>query len=358
MSYKEFKVEDFVQDAWFRTWVNGNDPDSNVFWEKWLLENPKERKKIEQARKIVRSLSHLEEPMPMDRKKAVWKAISANTVKPYHVHKRPHKERINEELRYWLRATLKLAAAFLFIMATVYVFTAIRDSVNEFKMAENSKPDLFQKETALGQRISFRLPDGSLVYLNSGSKVIYEVGQGGVSREVFLQGEAFFIVNKDEKRPFKVFANATEITALGTEFNVKIGNADSTTEISLVEGTVEVVNLASENKDRLYLNEGERAFLVPSEKTMTKSIFDIGLVTFWTNGLLLFEDTSILTVKEILEQWYGIQIVFQNKHEADLKVTGRFDNEYLGNVLQSLSYTVRFDYEVKDKTVYIKFKQQ
>src|SRR5690606_34608860 len=126
---------------------------------------------------------------------------------------------------------------------------------------------------------------------------------------VYLKGEAFFDVERDKDRPFKVFANATEITALGTEFNVKIGNLDSNTEVSLVEGKVEVVNLASEKKEVLYLNKGEQAFLVPSEKTMTKSTFELELVTFWKDGILLFDNTSILTVKEVLERWYGIKII-------------------------------------------------
>src|SRR5690606_5248302 len=162
-----------------------------------------------------------------------------------------------------------------------------------------------------------------------------------------------FDVESDRGRPFKVYANSTEITAIGTAFNVKIGNSDSDTEVSLVEGKVEVVNLASEDKEALYLNEGERALLIPSEKTMTKSTFEPELVSIWKEGLLLFENTSILTVKEVLERWYGIKITFENKHATDLKVTGRFDKEYLGNVLESLSYSARFEYKMEDKQVYI-----
>ncbi|WP_162340869.1 FecR family protein [Cyclobacterium salsum] len=358
MSYKNFKVEDLVQDAWFRAWVNGNDPEANVFWEKWLIKNPGEQEKVEQARQIVKSLSHLEAPMPADRKIAVWKAISSKTTLPQ-PQKRVEdstKKSNNETVNTWLRAGLKLTASLLLILAAVFVFTAIRDSVNQIKLAKNNQSNSFQKETGERERIRFKLPDGSLVYLNSESKLTYDRGNDGFAREVYLSGEAYFDVKKDEENPFKVFANGSEITALGTEFNVKIGKSDSITVVSLVEGKVEVLNLSSEKKEALYLNEGERASITPSEKTMTKSTFDIISVTFWKEGLLQFDNTSILTVKEVLEQWYGINIVFQNTHKVDLKVTGRFDNEYLGNVLQSLSYSARFDYKVEEKTVYIKFK--
>lgn len=360
MSYKNYKVEDLVQDPWFRAWVNGNDADANVFWEKWLMKNPEEGEKVTQARQIVKSLSHLDASMPPDRKMAVWKAISEKTTQ-LQTHAFPEKSNENWDnlaLHQWFRTTIKLVASLLIILASIYVFTAIRDSVNDIRMAKNNEERSFQKETNAVERIRFQLPDGSLVHLNSDSKLIYEWGNEGMSREIFLLGEAYFDVKKDEDRPFKVFANGAEITALGTEFNVKIGKSDSITEVSLVEGKVEVLNLTSVNKDAIHLNKGERASIVPSERTMIKSTFDIGLVTFWKDGLLQFEDTSILTVKEVLEQWYRVKIVFENNPEADLKVTGRFDNEYLGNVLHSLSYSTRFEYTIEEKTVYIKFKNK
>jgi transmembrane sensor len=356
MSYKDFKVEDLVQDAWFREWVCGNDPEARSFWEKWIQNNPEERDKVEQASQILRSLSYMDGPMPVDRKKAVWKAIRAETIMPHTTieinRKKPQPKRRNS----WTKPFFKIAATFLILAGSIYAIAVILQSIDYNKVAQNGEQHYFEKATNASQRINFSLPDGSLVYLNSTSKVIYKTGPDGLSREVYLEGEAFFDVESDKDRPFKVYANSTEITAIGTAFNVKIGDSDSDTEVSLVEGKVEVVNLASENKEALYLNEGERALLVPSEKTMAKSTFEPELVTIWKEGLLLFESTSILTVQEALERWYGVKIIFRNKPTKDLTVTGRFDKEYLGNVLESLSYSARFDYKIDDKTVYITFK--
>ena len=356
MSYKDFKVEDLVQDAWFREMIRGNDPDARVFWEKWIQNNPDERDKVEQASQILKSLSYMDGPMPVDRKRAMWKAIRAETIIPNTIiesdGKKPQPRRRNS----WIKSFFKIAATFLILAGSIYAISVILQSIDYNNIAQSGEQHYFEKATNANQRINFSLPDGSLVYLNSASKVIYKTGLDGLSREVYLEGEAFFNVESDRGRPFKVYANSTEITAIGTAFNVKIGNSDSDTEVSLVEGKVEVVNLASENKEALYLNEGERALLVPSEKTMTKSTFEPELVTIWKEGLLLFENTSILTVQEALERWYGVKIIFQNRPTKDLTVTGRFDKEYLGNVLESLSYSARFDYIIDDKTVYIKFK--
>lgn len=356
MDYKDFSVEDLIQDAWFRAWVSENNPEASLFWERWLLNNPKEQDKVEQAVQIVKSISYLDGPMPIGRKKEVWNAIRAETSKPRGIPKNPSKTVRNENLSLWVAAISKIAATILILMASIYVFTVIRDSVIDRK--KNGTAHFFEKETSRGQRINFNLPDGSLVYLNSASKVTYKTGQDGLSREVYLEGEAFFDVESDRNRPFRVYANSTEITALGTEFNVKVDQTDNHTEVSLVEGKVEVVNLASEKNESLYLIEGERALLVPSKKVMTKLTFEPELVTIWKEGLLLFDNTSILTVKEVLERWYGVEIIFQNKHAEDLKVTGRFDKEYLGNVLESLSYTARFEFKIENKTVYIRFKQK
>ena len=356
MSYKNFEVEDLVQDAWFRAWVDENDPEASLFWKKWLLNNPKEQDKVEQAIQIVKSLSYLDGPMPIDRKKEVWNTIREKTSKPHAVPANLRKKGGNENMNHFIQSVSKIAATILIIVACGYLFSVIRDSISDNQVAKHSGNQFFEKTTDTGQRISFSLPDGSVVYLNSASKVIYKTGQDGLSREIYLQGEAFFVVEKDKDRPFKVYANSTEVTAIGTEFNVKIDKSGSNTEVSLVEGKVEVVNLASENKEALYLNKGERALLVPSEKTMTKSTFEPELVSIWKKGLLLFENTPILTVKEVLERWYGIDIIFQNNPEADLTVTGRFDKEYIGNVLKSLSYSARFDYKMEDRKVYVQFK--
>ena len=356
MDYKNFSIEDLIQDAWFRAWVSGNNPEASVFWERWLLNNPTEQDKVEQAVQIVKSISYLDGPMPIGRKKEVWKAIRAETNKPQGIPKNARKTVRNENLNLWVSAISKIAATILILMASIFVFTVIRDSV--IASNKNGTAHFFEKETSRGQRINFNLPDGSLVYLNSASKVTYKTGQDGLSREVYLEGEAFFDVESDRNRPFRVYANSTEITALGTEFNVKVDQTDNHTEVSLVEGKVEVVNLASEKNESLYLNEGERALLVPSKNIMTKLTFEPELVTIWKEGLLLFDNTSILTVKEVLERWYGVEIIFQNKHAEDLKVTGRFDKEYLGNVLESLSYTARFEFKIENKIVYIRFKQK
>src|SRR5690554_6928778 len=117
MGYKNFKVEDLVQDAWFRAWVIENDPDARLFWEKWLLNNPKEQQKVKQAYQIVKSLSYLDGPMPPDRKKEVWNAIRTNTTQPHTLPNNPRKNGSNENVNLWVKSLSKIAATILVFMA-------------------------------------------------------------------------------------------------------------------------------------------------------------------------------------------------------------------------------------------------
>ncbi|SHM58252.1 FecR family protein [Cyclobacterium lianum] len=356
MKYKNYKVEDFVRDPWFRAWVNETNAEAISFWEKWIMNNPRAQDKVRQARHIILAFSEMETPMPEERKAVIWKAIEARTgqaQKPAKV-KAPIEK--GDPWKAWLKVALRLAASLLIILGSFYVFTHVRNSVNEIRSSENIGTTVFNKETGERERKKFKLPDGSLVFLNASSKLTYRPGPDDSTREVFLYGEAYFDVETDEARPFKVFANGTEITALGTEFNVKVGQSDSATIVSLVEGKVEVVNLGSGRTESVYLSRGERAFIDPAGHSMKKSNFDIEMESIWKSGLIKFQDTPMPTVKAVLEEWYGVEITFQNKHKPNLKVTGQFDNESLNNVLHSLGYTARFDYQLKDDEVYIKFK--
>src|SRR5690606_34837696 len=192
--------------------------------------------KVEQARQIVKSLSYMDGPIPIDRKKAMWKAIRAETIMPHTTieinRKKPQPKRSNS----WVKSLYKIAATFLILAGSIYVIAFLLQSIDYNKLVQDGEQQYFDKAINANHRINFSLPDGSLVYLNSASKVIYKTGLDGLSREVYLEGEAFFDVESDRGRPFKVYANSTEITAIGTAFNVKIGNSDSDTEVSLVEG--------------------------------------------------------------------------------------------------------------------------
>src|SRR5690606_13725484 len=124
-------VEDLVQDAWFRAWVDENDPEASLFWKKWLLNNPKEQDKVEQAIQIVKSLAYLNRPMPIDRKKEVWNAIRAKTSKPHALPENPLKKGGNENKNHLVKSASKIAATILIVVACGYLFSVVRDSINE-----------------------------------------------------------------------------------------------------------------------------------------------------------------------------------------------------------------------------------
>jgi ferric-dicitrate binding protein FerR (iron transport regulator) len=210
------------------------------------------------------------------------------------------------------------------------------------------------RENQKGQKTRIFLPDGSTVILNSSSKLVYPSGFTNDKREVFLSGEAFFDVTKDSLRPF--FVRTEEITArvLGTSFNVRAYPDDMEETIALVTGKV-LVSGKRINKDSVLLLPGESAKLMRGTEIITKGTFDFEEEILWKDGILCFKDEPFNDVISQLERWYGVNITIANHPEKDLIVNGRFENEYLDNVLQSMAFTAHFDFQIEGSNINISF---
>jgi transmembrane sensor len=356
MIQKEQIIEQLVQNKSFRDWILKKDPDLDTEWQKWAIEHPENKKLIQLAGEIVKSLSYVDEEISDNKKKHIWNQIQARTNSYPASQKRLYKDRFLNIDSSYIKACIKVVAAFAFIALSIFAFKEIGEAAKEFNPVNLSQGagDFF-KETNEGQKISISLPDGSLVILFANSKLKYSYNDELKTREVFLSGEAFFEVKKDTARAFRVFAGNAITTALGTAFLVKAKSSEMVSTVFLTEGMVFVKSTA-ETSTEILLNKGESAIIDKESQKIDKVSFDIEKVIAWKDGQLLFRQTPLDQVISDLEYWYGVQITFLNKPENGLTVTGKFENEYLGNVLQSLSYTVRFDYQIDDKKVLINFK--
>jgi ferric-dicitrate binding protein FerR (iron transport regulator) len=167
-------------------------------------------------------------------------------------------------------------------------------------------------------------------------------------------GEAYFEVAKDSMRPFKVRTGKITTTALGTSFNIKAyGNEKM--DISLLTGLVEV---------RMEMGQSEKVNLIPGEalninleiQKYQKRQFDEAKLMSWTRKTILFDHAPIAEITRVLENWYGVEIKFINPPNKDLMVSGAFKDQTLENVLEGLSYSARFEFEIQKDQVNITFK--
>lgn len=214
---------------------------------------------------------------------------------------------------------------------------------------------LNKKVTQKGQKSTIHLPDGSKVVLNSGSELTYPDAFETGTREILLKGEAYFDVAKNPDQPFVVKTEGVSIMALGTEFNVHTRN--ERVDVGLTEGKVQV-SMLSDLSQYLILEPGQMASLNKAENKFSKSNFSIEEVTSWKDGNLIFVDASMGEVFSILEMWYGVDIEIQNFHSHTWNYNGEFKNEHMDRVLMNISFSQNFEYEIKDKKVIIKPKDE
>ncbi|MEX0884652.1 MAG: FecR domain-containing protein [Cyclobacteriaceae bacterium] len=245
---------------------------------------------------------------------------------------------------------VKVAALFLLLVLSGYV---LLEGVN-YTMPEEvlSEAPLIriERSTAAGEKLTVDLRDGSRVKLNSLSRIVFDSDFGITTREIQLEGEAFFEVAPDKDKPFIVKTGKVMTTALGTSFNAY--SREVTVRISLTEGLVKV----SHEKEELRLDPGEMATLGTSSRgDLFKGKFDPKGSILWKEGKIPFHSRTLNSILKSLEDWYGVSFQVSGELPSDRKVTGVFDNGSLDDILKGLGFSLGFEYRIKDNKVEIKF---
>lgn len=199
-----------------------------------------------------------------------------------------------------------------------------------------------------GAEYKLQLSDGTKVWLNSASKLRYPVSFDNEKREVYLEGEAYFEVEKDKKRPFRVFCNDVEVKVYGTSFNVNSHNIDKIQTV-LVEGSVGIrVGKNIEKK----LKPNQLAEYSINTKEISISNVDVSKYIAWRYGEFVFEEETIKDIMDRLALWYDVEVFYQNKELENIHFTGsmkRYDN--IENLLRFIEQTGNISFRVKGRSV-------
>jgi len=208
-----------------------------------------------------------------------------------------------------------------------------------------------------GKRFEIKLSDDTMVFLNSGSSLKYPVRFiKGQERKVYLNGEAFFDVEKDTAHPFVVNAQEVDIQVLGTEFNVSTYPEDINIDVVLVEGSVQ---LAQENMGQetntFALEPGFNASFSKKEKVFSKKKVNTSLYTSWMSGQTRFRKVSFEEITKKLERLYNVVIVLNNKKLANEKfnATINVDKQNIEDVLESFNTLYEIDFTILNNEIII-----
>lgn len=262
----------------------------------------------------------------------------------------PGKKQIKERKTFHIPVWTRTAAIWLIpLLSIVFSFYMYRKSIDKEAIA------FIEHYVPAGKREQVVLPDGSHVWLNSGTLLIYPTSFSRENREVYLAGEGYFSVEKHEKHPFIVKTRTLQVEVLGTKFNLSAYPEAIRMITTLEQGSVKV-SLHNELSSSFLLKPNEQLIYTPETGMVEQMIVRATDYSDWREGGLLFKGTPFDDVLKKLEQVYGIKIHLQTSTYHANRLTIHFNkNESLENVMSLIKEMIPgLEYRIDDKELYLK----
>lgn len=387
--YIDYCFEEFLQDAYFIESMKSPSPESVAFWEKTkgVLTNPKD---FEDACKYMSKLDEevARKALSDMEVASLWKEIRADTMDYV-----PAKQ-IQWNYRRFIQVAASVAVVFLiaywiydrqvpeqdnilsFARQTENLVPADADDAvlilsdkKQVRMKEdeatvsysnrekvitvqknNEEEIISQEETAAynqlvtprGKRSTLILADGSKVWLNAGTQVIYPKEFRDDQREIFVNGEIYIEVQPDKKRPFYVKTKDLDVRVLGTKFNVKSYPGEPLQRVVLVSGSVAVDNRSLHEQEGVTLSPNQM-YEMNDNKGLVSQVDTENYIS-WIHGLYIYNDKPLNEILKELSKYYGLQVEFIG--ESSIRYSGKLDlkqsfEELLNGLknLASITYT-------------------
>ena len=226
-----------------------------------------------------------------------------------------------------------------------------------FFLAKDPDPSLITKTTQKGQKTNIVLSDGTTIRLNAESTLVYPEVFDKTSRQVTLTGEAFFEVTENPAKPFIVRSGDLTTTVLGTSFNIHAYPGDTSISVTVATGKVKVESFldttpspkASADVSAVVLTKAEQTIYSITSNNISTTKVDAGHFTAWKDGIIRFDDIPLKQAAQILERWFNVTITFENEAIGNCFMKGKYINENLVNILESIKYVKKIEYSFQNK---------
>jgi ferric-dicitrate binding protein FerR (iron transport regulator) len=358
--FRLYDISDFVIDEDFIRWVHEQREEDNLFWNTWLQQHPDKHLLVATARRIVESIQF---PQSNINEAQVEQEVSRlmNTITTRQIKEEPEKATV-VAFKWWY------AAAILLLCVTGTWYFYIRDNKvppYAYSAMVAAKQLIEHVNTSL-KPLLLQLPDGSQVTLAPKSRISYahtfgsaDTARNGVTRDVYLLGEAFFQVTKNPHRPFRVFANEIVTKVLGTSFTVRSFEKDTTIQVTVRTGKVSVYAQAaapaSSKMSEIILTPNQQLVYERTGQKFQKVLLNnpVMIVPRAVERSLVYDDAPLDKVFGDLSKVYGINIVFDNELLKKCTVTADLSSESFYQKLSLICSAIDAHYELIDGQVVI-----
>lgn len=296
----------------------------------------------------IEQLFHWIDANPENRKefiqfKKVW-ALTANSNLDTHLAWEYVRDEVKstksvKSIRY---QGLKIAAVLIFVLGlgAIIEYEISKIFASEFSYLADTRI-----EVPVGQMSKITLPDGSVVHLNSGTKLVYSGTFNSGARNVILEGEAFFKVAKDPEHPFTVQTKDLNFTVYGTSFNIQAYTDEKFINTTLVDGSLGVIY---HNGNELFrLVPGENAHFSQETRKVNVCKVDLALYTSWKDGLITFRNEKLKDIARKMERWYNVEIIIKNPSLGEELYMGTImKNKPVNQILDVFELTSSLRYRI------------
>ena len=226
-------------------------------------------------------------------------------------------------------------------------------AIQQIRTVSKKEKILNNLTTPRGGEFKITLEDGTQVWLNAESQLIYPDTFSANERRVILKGEAYFEVVKDEQKPFYVESNGQVVRVYGTEFNVRSYEEDADIYTTLVSGRVSLQSMNG-NEAELILTPGKQAVFDKRQQSTSVRPVDTQVVTSWRRGMFVFEEQNLEQIMRDLSRWYNFSYEFKDTSLRETVFMGsvpRYGD--FNEILEILEKSGGVKFRVKDRVVII-----
>ena len=291
----------------------------------WINESDDHQKLFDSLKKEGNIANSIEEFETFNQERA-WKRYT----------ERVHALSLQKMLSRW-----RIAAVFFFLVGCAGILAYLNQaSVSPFPMDTYTTVS-----TQNGESSKVFLPDGTEVWINSGTNLSYNTNFAKDKREVKLTGQAYFQVARNEQMPLTVTCNELEVKVLGTSFDISAYPEDKNIVVVLESGSIQLQKAHNHSLIQK-LEPGEKAEFDTENRQLIVSKVDYYHYTAWKDGLLIFKDEPMRKVLEKLERWYDIEIEVKNEKVNQLIFNATIINESVEEIFDLMKFSCAINYRI------------